>query len=316
MEFPVYQDLGFGITRIDTGLGRPGLAACYLMEHKGRLAVIETGTGQTVPRVLTLIGERGYQPADVDYVIVTHVHLDHAGGAGGLMAALPRAKLIVHPRGARHMADPSKLQAGTIAVYGEEEFHRQYGELQPIPDERMVIAEDNFSLALADRTLRFIDTPGHAKHHFCVYDELSRGIFTGDTLGIVYAELCAGHDSFVLPSTTPVQFDPDALKLSIDRLLGFEPERFFLTHYGMVAATNSHAEQLKQQIDDYVKIALRHKNDGSQRQNKIAEALLDYTLQALRAHGSPLPETRQRELLATDMALNSQGLEVWLQKSA
>lgn len=315
MQFPQYRDLGFGITRIDTGLGRPGLAACYLMDHKGRLAVVETGTGQTVPKILELISQRGYSYADVDYVIITHVHLDHAGGAGALMEVLPNAKLVVHPRGARHMADPSKLQAGAIAVYGEKSYYQQYGELVPVPSERMIAAEDNTTLALGDRPLRFLDTPGHAKHHFCVYDEFSRGVFTGDTLGVVYGELCEGHQCFVMPTTTPVQFDPEALKQSIDRLLALKPERFFLTHYGMVEATQAHAEQLKQQIDDYVRIALAHKLDGAKRAENIAADLLDYTLRALDASGSPLSLEEQRVLISMDMGLNAQGLEVWLQKS-
>lgn len=315
MQYPDYLELGFGITRIDTGLIRPGFASCYLMEHKDRLAVIETGTGQTVAKVLKLIKELGYDYESVDYVIITHVHLDHAGGAGGLMEALPQAKLVVHPRGARHMQDPSKLQAGAIAVYGESIYYRDYGELIPVPEERMIIAEDDTGIELADRPLRFLDTPGHARHHFCVYDEFSEGIFTGDTLGAVYPELCHEGASFVLPTTTPVQFEPEAFKLSIDRLMGLNPQRFFLTHYGMVEANQSHAEQMKQQIDDYVQIALAHKGDEGQRLTNITAELLEYTLGALRKFGLSLEENRKRQLVAGDMALNAQGLEVWLQKN-
>lgn len=314
MEFPQYQDLGFGVTRIDTGLGRPGMAACYLMAHQNRLAVIETGTGRTVPKILDLIAQRGFGREQVDYVIITHVHLDHAGGAGGLMEALPQAKLVVHPRGARHMEDPGKLQAGAIAVYGEESYYQQYGELIPIPAERMTIAEDATRLMLGDRELQFFDTPGHARHHFCVYDPFSQGIFTGDTLGIVYSELCEGHGSFVMPTTTPVQFEPDALKQSVDRLMELQPERFFLTHYGMVEETPSHAGQLKAQVDEYVRIAMAHKGDGAERQKNITAALLDHTLRALDAHGSPLSADQRRERVIMDMMLNAQGLEVWLKK--
>jgi glyoxylase-like metal-dependent hydrolase (beta-lactamase superfamily II) len=316
MQYPDYHDLDFGITGIDTGLIRPGFATCYLMAHEGRLAVIETGTGRTVPKVLKLIKALGYDEEAVDYVIITHVHLDHAGGAGGLMEALPNARLVVHPRGARHMQDPAKLQAGAIAVYGEGVYFRDYGELIPIPEERMIIAEDDTSVELAGRQLRIFDTPGHARHHFCVYDELSGGIFTGDTLGIVYRDLCHDRASFVLPTTTPVQFEPDALKASIDRMMALNPQRFFLTHYSRVEASRSHAEQLKQQIDDYVKIALAHRDDGEARMVNIAGDLLEYTLDALREYGSPLDQDRQRQLIAGDMALNSQGLEVWLQKAA
>lgn len=314
MDFPQFRDLGFGVTRIDTGLGRPGMAACYLMAHNDRLAVIETGTNRTVPKILELIEQKGYGRDQVDYVIITHVHLDHAGGAGGLMRELPAAKLVVHPRGARHMEDPSKLQAGAMAVYGEESYRQQYGELIPIPADRMIVAEDGTRLSLADRELVFFDTPGHARHHFCVHDPFSQGIFTGDTLGIVYSELCEGHGSFVMPTTTPVQFEPEELKQSVDRLMTLQPERFFLTHYGMVEETPAHAEQLKGQVDDYVRIALAHKDDGEERQKNISAALLQHTLQALSSHGSPLGEDQQRERIIMDMMLNAQGLDVWLKK--
>ncbi|MGQ9426229.1 MBL fold metallo-hydrolase [Gilvimarinus sp. F26214L] len=316
MEFPLYQALENGITRIDTGLGRPGLAACYLMEDSGRLAIIETGTAKTAPAVLELIRQRGYDYTDVDYVLITHVHLDHAGGAGALMAALPAAKLVVHPRAARHMADPSKLQAGAMAVYGERAYMQQYGQLEPIPEDRMIIVEDGSTLQLGDRVLRFFDTPGHARHHYCVYDEGSRGIFSGDTLGIVYREMSEGRAPFVMPATTPVQFDPQAMKQSVDRLMGLKAERIFLTHYGETPATQSHARQLHEHIDAYVAIALAHKDDGEHRQANIRQALLEHTLAALERHGSPLTREKQCELLAMDMMLNSQGLEVWLQQTA
>lgn len=313
MEYPRYLDLGFGITRIDTGLLRPGMAASYLMVHQGRLAVIETGTGQTVAHVLALIKELGFTLDQVDYVIITHVHLDHAGGAGGLMAALPDAKLVVHPRGARHMADPSQLQAGAMAVYGEESFRQQYGELVPVPKERIISAGEGYELQLGDRVLRFLDTPGHARHHFCIYDEASKGIFTGDTLGVMYGELCEGFAPFPVPSTSPVQFEPDALKESIDRLMSLQPERFFLTHYGVVAATAEFANKLKQQIDDYVAIALKHK-DSENRVMLMMEELLTYTAGLLAEHGTPLTAQEQQRYIGGDLGLNAQGLDIWLQR--
>ncbi len=304
-----------GITCVDTGLGRPGLAACYLMEEQGRLAIIETGIAQTVPRFLELIESRGFDRRQVDYVIITHVHLDHAGGAGGLIQALPNAKLVAHPQAARHMIDPSKLQAGAIAVYGEERFNATYGELIPIAEDRIIIADDESSLDLSSRTLRFFDTPGHARHHFCVYDEKSQGIFTGDTLGIVYRELCHSKSNFVMPSTTPVQFEPEKLKQSIERLYQLNPHYFYLTHFGRVEANASHREQMHQQIDDYVDIALSHA-ENSKRHEAISEALLNYTLDGLDKYGSPIAKQDQQVLVGMDMSINAQGLEVWLDKRA
>lgn len=315
MQIPPYLDLGFGLTRIDTGLDRPGFAACYLMEHQGRLAIIETGARHTITRILDFIEERGFSYNDVEFVIITHVHLDHAGGAGGLMRKLPNARLVVHPLGARHMQDPSKLQAGAMAVYGEERYMKDYGDLLPVSPERMLIKDDGDSVKLGDRILKFIDTPGHARHHFCVYDSYSGGIFSGDTLGIVYSELCGPGGPFVIPTTTPVQFDPMALKASIDRLLALQPDLFFLTHFGMVDASQGHADKLKAQIDDYVKIAFANKHVEEKRVARIMAALLAYTLDDLQRQGCLLPSEQLEGLLANDMMLNAQGLDVWLQKT-
>ncbi len=311
MDTSRYQSLIHGISSIDTGLGRPGLAACYLMEHQGRLAIIETGTTHTVPAILDLIQSHGYEREAVDLVIVTHVHLDHAGGAGALMQALPNAKLVVHPRGARHMIEPSKLQAGAIAVYGSEYFQENYGELIPVPEESVIIADNQFTLSLGDRQLKFFDTPGHAFHHFCVFDSLSKGVFSGDTMGVVYKELCENGKNFILPTTTPVQFEPNALKASVDLLMGLYPEYFFLTHYGMVEASQAHAQQFKEHIDAYVDIALQCQSLPD-RQMEIQHALTNYTLTQLMEFGSSLSAQRQRELLEGDLRLNAQGLDVWL----
>ena len=308
-----FQDYDSHITCIDTGLGRPNLAACYLIEHDGRIAIIETGIASTVPRILALISERGFRREQVDFVIITHVHLDHAGGAGGLMQALPNAKLVVHPRGARHMIDPSKLQAGAIAVYGEASFRATYGELVPVAGERVVIADDECVIDFNGRTLRFIDTPGHARHHFCIYDEFSKGIFTGDTLGIVYPELCRPGENFVMPSTTPVQFEPETLKTSINRLMTLAPRYFYLTHFGRVDATEGHVLSMHRYIDAYVDIAVGHANTENRHQD-ITDALIKLTLQELASYRSPLSVEKQRQLVAMDMSINAQGLEVWLDK--
>jgi len=313
MQTLAHQQYSHGITCIDTGLGRPGLAACYLMEQDGHAAIIETGIASTVPRILDLLANKGYQPEQVDFVIITHVHLDHAGGVGGLMQALPNAHLVVHPRGARHMIDPSKLQAGAMAVYGEEAYRTTYGELIAVPEQRIIIADDECELLFNGRLLRFYDTPGHARHHFCVFDETSRGIFTGDTLGIVYKELCADGEYFVMPSTTPVQFEPEVLKKSIDRLYALQPDYFFLTHYGRVPATDDHVAQMHKHIDNYVKLA-QQSRQAANRQQELTANLIAYTLAELANYDSPMSNEQRQQLIAMDMSINAQGLEVWLGK--
>lgn len=311
MITPHLTELPFGITCIDTGLFRPRMAACYLLRHNGRAAIIETGVTNTVTRVLNALRNKDVEPEDVLFVIPTHVHLDHAGGAGALLQHFPNARLIIHPRGAHHMIDPAKLWAGSVQVYGEDRLDRIYGRPLPVDEARVIVAEDGFDLDVAGRVLRFIDTPGHARHHFSVYDETSRGFFSGDTFGISYRETDSPQGAFMLPTTTPVQFDPEAWHRSLDRYLSFQPERMYLTHFAMVEGVPALADALRRALDDYVAIARRFAHEQN-RDRKLKTALLQYTLDGLRRHQCPLPEPTLRGLLEMDMELNTQGLEVWL----
>lgn len=315
MPFQKYHALPFGITRIDTAMVHEELAACYLMEAGDECAIIETGTHNTVPTILALLDEKGISRDAVKYVIPTHVHLDHAGGVGGLMQALPQASLLIHPRGARHMIDPSKLKAGATAVYGEDTFARIYGDVIPVDERRVRIMHDGDSVRLADRELVFYDTPGHARHHFCVFDPLSKGIFTGDTFGLSYPSLVTEKGPFILPTTTPVQFDPEALKRSIRRLLALNPERMFLTHYGMLENPEKPGERLLVMVDDYVALAEKAAQTGpADLLLRLESALQAYLFAKARDHGVTLSEEALQEALGFDINLNSQGLKVWIEQ--
>jgi glyoxylase-like metal-dependent hydrolase (beta-lactamase superfamily II) len=300
-----------GIITLDADYLRPGLAAIHLIVEQGHVAIIDTGTNQAVPSVLAALEARGLTPGDVDYVIVTHVHLDHAGAAGALMRACPNARLVAHPSGARHLIDPAKLVAGSIQVYGRETFQRLYGDIVPVPAERVMEAPDNHRLDFQGRVLTFLDTPGHARHHFCIHDERSESVFTGDTFGISYREFDVDGRPFIFPTTTPVQFDPMALHASIDRILALEPEAAFLTHYGRVTHLASLAPPLHEIIDEWCELALSVAGEGDARQTALEGALEKSLLARLRAHGCTLEEAVCRGLLANDVHLNAQGLLVW-----
>lgn len=310
MDSP-FERLPHGITVIDTGFIRPCFDAAYLLVEQGRAAYVDTGPNLAVPRLLAALDAQGIARADVDWLIVTHVHLDHAGGAGLLLQHLPNARLVVHPRGARHLVDPTVLMEGVKAVYGPEVAARDYGELVPVPAERVLTTEDGMVLQLAGRELLFLDTPGHARHHHCIWDGASRGWFTGDTFGIAYPDLHLADGPFLFPTTTPVQFEPEALHASIDRLLSQGPEWMYLTHFGRVGDVARQAGRLHGLIDRMAGLA-RAESQAPDRPARLRHGLDQLYTEALREGGNTDSHERIRALLAGDIELNAQGLEVWL----
>jgi glyoxylase-like metal-dependent hydrolase (beta-lactamase superfamily II) len=302
-----------GIHTIDTGFVRPRFDAAYLVVESGRGAFIDCGTNFAVPRMLAALDEAGISAAEVDWLILTHVHLDHAGGAGELIARLPNAQLVVHPRGARHMIDPSVLWAGASAVYGEAVMEQTYGRLRPIPADRVIEAPDGHVVELAGRPLRCIDTPGHARHHLTVYDERANACFTGDVFGLSYRDFDTANGPFILPTTSPVQFDPPALHASIERLLALQPDAMYLTHYGRVEDVERLAADLHVQIDAMVDLA-RAAHGKPDRHAVMMESLTDLYAARAAAHGWCHGRDALRQLLGMDIELNAQGLEVWLDR--
>lgn len=228
------------------------------------------------------------------------------------MQRLPNAKLVVHPRGARHMADPAKLIAGTVAVYGEALFKRMYGEIRPIDANRIIEAPDEYSVDLNGRNFLFLDTPGHARHHNCIFDPQNQSFFTGDTFGISYREFDVDGIEFVFPTTTPVQFDPVAAHASLERLMRYQPRHAFLTHYGRISNLPRHADEMHQLIDAHVAIAEQVRNLNTNRPAVMEQEILNLLMQRVTAHGCKLPPDKIRAVLSLDAELNAQGLESWL----
>jgi glyoxylase-like metal-dependent hydrolase (beta-lactamase superfamily II) len=316
MSFEPAREVASGVFLVETGYLRPHLAACYVVRGSTSAAVIETGNAATVPRILAALEQAGIPRAQVSHVIVTHVHLDHAGGAGALMRELPGATLVVHPRGARHMVDPAKLWAGTVTIYGAEATQQLYGDPIPIPADRVVEAPDGFAIDLGDRPLRFLDAPGHAKHHFVVHDPVTEGFFTGDSFGISYRETDTARGPFLFASTTPVQFDPPALHATVDRMLAARPRRMYLVHYGMLQGDiAAFGTALHGSIDDHV-AAAQAAPSGPGRRAAIKATLSARFLTRLAEHGSTLSREAALALYDNDLELNASGLEFWLDGSA
>ena len=305
--------IGAGITAIDTEYVRPLQDASHLINEGGRAAFVDTGTNNSVPLLIDALHQQDLDVGDVDFVFLTHIHLDHAGGAGSLMRVLPNARCVVHPRGGPHMIDPSRLIAATEGVYGVELSREMYGEILPIDAARVVIAEDDDSFSLNGRALQTLHTEGHARHHYCLNDVASRGVFTGDSFGVSYRELDTAAGAFIFPTTTPTEFDPDAAHASIDRIMACEPEQLYLTHYSRVRDLDRLAQDMHDGIDAFVAMALAHR-DEDDLQGAIQPQMDAYLKQRLRAHGFSGDEAAMDAALQIDILLNTQGLIAWLHR--
>ncbi|MEL0067083.1 MAG: MBL fold metallo-hydrolase [Gammaproteobacteria bacterium] len=312
----ITEELGNGITVVDTGLMADDMVACYLMQSDGEVAIIETGNYQTCERLLMVLSEKQIAPEQVKYVIVTHIHLDHAGGASHLMHALPNATLLVHPSGVKHMANPAKLVAASTQVYGEARFRAMYGDITAIAEDRIIAIQDDATMQLGQRLLRFRHTPGHAYHHMCIFDEEHSAWFTGDTFGLCYRAMkCAADMPFIIPTTTPTQFDPEALKASIRLLLENRPTFMLLTHHGQVRIDDhDYIEHwLIKQIEDFCAIT-KDSVPTLENHHQLVELLMDYYLELIAEKQLKLEPEVARNLLAMDLELNAQGLWYWHQK--
>lgn len=305
-------DYDYGISAIDSGYYRPMLAAIHLIVHDGRVAIVDTGTSQSLSRVLDAMRDKGLGDDSVDWILLTHVHLDHAGGAGAFMRQFPGAMLGVHPRGARHMEDPTRLWAGVTAVYGEQEAARLYGRMEPIGAGRIVEMPHGFSFRLAGREFTVLDTPGHARHHMSIVDSLSGHIFAGDTFGLSYRELDQDGRQFIMPTSSPVQFDPVAEHKTLDLIMSFRPDAIYVTHYGRLLDVARLADDMHRQVDALAEIARRYRDRGHDRQAGMEQAIVEMVMAEANRYGWRHSKERVLDVLGLDISLNAQGLVSWL----
>lgn len=304
-----YED---GISAIDADYQRPRLAAIHLLVEGDAVAIIDTGTCASVPRVLAALAAKGIDREQVEYIMLTHIHLDHAAGAGELMRQCPNAVLTVHPRGARHMVDPARLIAGTQAVYGEEATRALYGEILPVARDRILETPDGAYVDVGGRRLEFHETPGHARHHVAIHDERARVVFAGDTFGLSYRELDHAGRQFVFPTSSPVQFEPQPYHRSIDLIAGLEPRAVYVTHFSRVEDIRGKAEALHRLVDAHARIGLAAARAGVERHAHLLAEVTRLLLAEVRRYGSPLSDERVLEVYGLDVELNAQGLAAWL----
>ncbi len=233
------SEVAENIYMIDNQLySAPKWGSVYLLDEEKK-ALIETGPTTSANVVLDGIKKIGVSPRDINYIIVTHIHLDHAGGAGTLLRNMPQAQVIVHPRGARHMVDPTRLVRGVVEVMGEEEMER-CGEVVSIEANRVHGVSDGEIIELGEgQVLQFSDTPGHAPHELCIYESRNGGIFTGDAVGVT-------PFGILFPYHAPPNFDLDVCIKTLERLMKLEPSAIYFSHFG---ASHSVQEKLRLAID-------------------------------------------------------------------
>jgi glyoxylase-like metal-dependent hydrolase (beta-lactamase superfamily II) len=300
------MDCKNGVYRVDSGYEGEGVAAIYIITSGGRTAIVDTANNASLGRVLGALGEIGAAPGSVDYIFLTHVHLDHAGGAGLFMREMEQARLVVHSRGARHMIDPEKLIKGTVEVYGAPEAERLYGTILPVERERVISPGDGEEILLGGRPIVCMDTPGHAYHHLAFHDRTSGSIFTGDAFGLS----CFGAESAIMPTTSPVQFDPAAMHKSIDRIISARADHLYLAHFGEVRKEGA-AETLHRMIDEHVRIAEESSGDAE----RIGIELRALFKGEIEGNGGSAGGGRYNDAAHSAVEINALGLASWYAKT-
>lgn len=230
-------------------MGAHGRAVAYLLTESGRAAFVDNNTSRATPLLMEALAGQGLGPEAVDYLIVTHVHLDHAGGTATLLAQCPNATILAHPRAARHLIDPARLVAGAKAVYGEEKFEQLYGVIEPIPASRVHEVSDGEVIDWGGRSLRFLHVRGHANHHMVIHDSRTNGVFSGDAFGLGRTPAMRPGPAFLVSATAPADFDPDEARIALRRIVETGAAHVFLAHYGRLDAPASEAAKLEHFLD-------------------------------------------------------------------
>ncbi len=288
--------------------GHPDRTCAYIVKDGGRAAIVETGAAPLSWRVLKSLETLGLSADAVEWIVLTHIHLDHGGGAGWLMENLPNAKVGVHPRGGRHLVDPSRLIAGARAVYGDR-FDSMFAPIVPIPADRVVEVPDGGTVAMSTgRTFEIIHLAGHARHHFVAVDRTSDGVFTGDNAGVRYPWLSRYGFTPALPTTSPSEFDPPELEKTMDRLVNLGVKNYYFTHFS--CGTAAEVRECRNWIAGYVKLVKETGADWEKLRGRFRQEITE----ALVRRGVPAgaPELKSLEL---DHEINAKGVALWWEKA-
>ena len=299
----------------DANYVRKKFAAIHFIKKNNKLLIIDTATNHSANRFLSALRTLNISPESVEWIVLTHVHLDHSGGAGLLMRMCQNARLAVHQRGVRHMVNPEKLWASVVSVYGKEEAENQYGQLIPVDENRIIAMGEGEIISFQNRRLQIFDAPGHANHHIVIFDEESKSFFTGDAFGIAYPELTSENGEFVFISSTPTQFEPVKFHTTIKKIMEQKPKSCFLTHFSKIMNIEKNGYELLKQIDEYVTITEQARNNHEDRQDQIRGELFELLYKKIKNNNLAISRREFGNLLGLDLSLNAQGLIYWNNKT-
>ena len=269
--------LAAGIDYVDLQfLGKPEIIATVVVHGAGGLALIDPGPSTTIDHLIQSLQRKGFRVGDITQLLLTHIHLDHAGAAGSLVKMNPAIEVFVHERGAPHMANPERLLASASRLYGED-MGPFWGEFLAVPADRLRELSGGETIVAGGRELQVAYTPGHASHHVSYFDRSSRVAFVGDTAGIR-----RGSGAYVMPPTPPPDIDLDVWLVSEERILGWDPDTLFLTHFGPFHGARSHFRELRANLDRWSGIVRRLIADQSLDEPQRQTAFVEEALMELR----------------------------------
>jgi glyoxylase-like metal-dependent hydrolase (beta-lactamase superfamily II) len=300
------------ITTIDCFYVHEKKMAAYLIIEGGRATFVDNNTRYAIPHLLKALEEKGLTPEQVDYAIITHVHLDHAGGSFELLKACPNATLLAHPTAARNIIAPERLVAGSKVVYGEERFLELYGDVEGVPEERVRVIEDGEVLPWGDRQLKFFYTRGHASHHMCIFDSKSNTVFSGDSFGVGRTWVENGHPPCQAATASPPQFNASEAKKDVQSILNTDATQVAPAHFGIIEDVPTAARQVLHSLQQHEDIEIEA-SKTSLPDDELEAWCYQRIYQAMGEHITACGvKHAEADLvwLQGDMTLNAQGLAV------
>lgn len=303
---PIARRLAPDLWLLDTYFqGEPGVIASYLLTGRYGLALVDVGSAATLDTLLAGIRETGHEPEQLEHIVLTHIHLDHAGATGSLLRHAPHAKVHVHSIGAPHLVNPEKLIVSASRIYGEH-MHRLWGDMLPVPAEAISLLDEGVETRAGDRVLRALYTPGHAIHHVAFHDAEGEALFPGDAAGVRLEGF-----SYVRPPTPPPDLNLEDWTATIDRLRALQSKTMYLPHFGAAEVSEQHFDELKRRLSSWGEIVASGMRQGETEQqlaDDLARASDPEIAQAAGASDAfPGPDAKARYELATNYLMSAQG---------